>query len=382
MNKAGKIISINPPYAISGGEVLINCEGFQAGSADEYGCYFDGQAARIVGASKSRVMAIVPDDFDTTKVEIHLENGGDRSASKNIVVGKKLADDLHIVANPAIDPKDDSVILTRSGSRGQQLPAPLFRLEKDGTLDEMPAEILNPTGIAFDADGQLFVTARAYGEVCRVSRDEEVVPFASEMGIATGIAFDKNGQMYVTSRMDGSVYRVTPFNEAVAFASNLGVATGIAFDRQGRMYIGDRTGTIHSINSIGESEEWTHLEPSVAAYHLAFGADGALYVTGPTVSSHEAVMRVDEDGDVDIFFRGLGRPSGLAFDRDGNLYVAASYRGQRGVVRITADGGSAEMAVAGMNVVGLAFSAKGAMAVATNEAIYEVPIGIRGAMLG
>ena len=40
------------------------------------------------------------------------------------------------------------------------------------------------------------------------------------------------------------------------------------------------------------------------------------------------------------------------------------------------------MALAGMNVVGLAFSRKGAMAVATNEAVYEVPLGIRGAILG
>jgi len=38
---------------------------------------------------------------------------------------------------------------------------------------------------------------------------------------------------------------------------------------------------------------------------------------------------------VSVFFRGLGRPQGIALDRDGNLYVAASYGGRRGIVRIT-----------------------------------------------
>ncbi|HEX8355189.1 MAG TPA: hypothetical protein VF611_19955, partial [Pyrinomonadaceae bacterium] len=197
----------------------------------------------------------------------------------------------------------------------------------------------------------------------------------------TGIAFDSLGQMYVTSRMDGTVYRVTPFHEVVPFARDLGVATGLAFDRAGRMYVGDRTGTIHRVNGRGEAEVWALLEPSVAAYHLAFGPDEHLYVTGPTVSSHESVHRIDRDGRTSVFFKGLGRPSGLAFDAEGNLYVAASYRGRRGVVRISADGREAGLAVAGMNVVGLCFNSGGDMIVATNEAVYSLPLGVRGTLV-
>jgi sugar lactone lactonase YvrE len=341
MNKAGRIISINPSHAIAGGEVLINCEGFQVGGADEYGCYFDGQAARIVGASESRVMAIVPDDFDTTEVEIYLENDDVRSASKNIVVGKKLADDLHIVANPAVDPKDDSLILTRSGSRGQQLPITLFRLEKEGFLDEMSVEIMNPTGVAFDQTGQLYVTARADGEICRIDHDTEIVPYASELGIATGLAFDKNNVIFV----------------------------------------GDRSGTIYRVESFGNAESFAILEPSVSAYHLAFGNDEKLYVTAPGLSSFDAVYRIDKEGYDEIFYRGLGRPQGLAFDRDGNLYVAACLQGRRGIVKIAPDGAAAEIFVAGMNVVGLCLTRQGEMIVATNDAVYSLPLGIYGTLL-
>jgi len=68
----------------------------------------------------------------------------------------------------------------------------------------------------------------------------------------------------------------------------------------------------------------------------------------------------------------------LAFDSEGNLYVAAALRGRRGVVRISPDGSHAELVVAGMNVVGLAFGPGGEMVVATNEAVYSLPLGIEG----
>ena len=64
------------------------------------------------------------------------------------------------------------------------------------------------------------------------------------------------------------------------------------------------------------------IEPSIAAYHLAFGPDQNLYVTGPTTSSFDAVQRISPDGHVEVFYRGLGRPQGMAFDvSKGNLYV-------------------------------------------------------------
>lgn len=340
MNKAGRITSINPPRAIPGGEIIINCEDFQIGEIGEYGCYFDGKAARIVGVSATRVLAIVPETFDTAEVEVYLESGGDRSETRTITVGERLVDDLHIVANPAVDPKDDSLILTRSGSRGQQLPVTLLRLETSGFLNEMPAEVLNPTGVAFDQSGELFVTARADGEVVRVNRDDAVTPYASDLGIATGIAFDKNNQMFV----------------------------------------GDRSGTIYRVSDFGTPESFAVLEPSVSAYHLAFGTDDKLYVTAPGLASFDAIYRVDKAGFDEIFFRGLGRPQGIAFDRDGNLYAAACLNGRHGIVKISADR-EAELFVAGMNIIGLCFTRKGELIAATSDAVYSLPVGIQGVLI-
>jgi sugar lactone lactonase YvrE len=215
----------------------------------------------------------------------------------------------------------------------------------------------------------------------RIDLSGEVSEYSGDISNPTGIAFGQNGEMFVTSRLEGVVYRVTAFKEGVEFARNLGVATGIAFDRQGLMHVGDRTGTIFKVNGIGEERAWTQLEPSVSAFHLAFGSDDSLYITGPTVTSFDAIWRINPDGDLDVFFKGLGRPQGLAFDRDGNLYVAAAVRGRRGIVRIAADATKAELIVAGINLIGLAFSNAGEMAVVSIDSVYLVPTQIKGTLL-
>lgn len=341
MSETGRIVRINPVAGIPGGEVAIECADFDTSLIRTCSSWFEESSARLVAVSTRRVLAIVPELVGGGETHVTLENNYGRTAPAKFIVATKLAEDMHLVANPAFDPDDGSLYITRSGSRGQQFPVTLFRIDTNGEISDFSGDITNPTGIAFD----------------------------------------KSGQMFVTSRLDGNVYRITPFKEPVAFAKNLGVATGLAFDREGQMYVGDRTGTIYRINGIGEEKLWAQLEQSVSAYHLAFGPDNALYVTGPTVSSFEAVMRIDQSGEMSVFYRGLGRPHGLAFDRDGNLYVAASLHGRRGIVRITPDGSDAELFVAGMNVVGLAFSASGDMVVVTNEAVYSLPLGIRGTLI-
>lgn len=341
MNDPGKIERLDPAAGIPNAELVIECQHFGTGNVRSCAAWFDGTPGHISAASQRRVLAIVPEDAASGQVEIRLENEDGKTNPIRGLIGKRLAGELHPVANPAFDPDDGSLYVTRSGPRGQQTPVSIFRIDPSGELDAFSGEITNPTGIAFD----------------------------------------EAGQMFVTSRLDGSVYKMGAFTEPVEFASNLGVATGIAFDGSGTMYVGDRTGTIFKINEVGEEQQWVHLEPSVAAYHLAFGPDGSLYVSGPTVSSYEVITRINQNGETSEFYKGLGRPQGLAFDTEGNLYVAASLRGRRGVVRITPDGVNAELMVSGMNVIGLAFGRAGDMVVATNEAVYSLPIGIQGALL-
>jgi len=341
MDSEANIVSISPQFAIAGGEVLLVCEGFGSVRPGELTCEIGGAEARIVAASGSRVLVHVAEDSEWGRVPVEVRSGA-LNASSTLVVGRRLAGDLHMVANPAIDPKDGSIVLTRSGSRGQELPVTLFRMDKDGFISEMSAEVLNPTGIAFDPHGKLVVSNRADGEVVQINNDSEVVPLAADLGVATGIAFDEEGDLFV----------------------------------------GDRSGTVYRVGSFKGAETWAVMEPSVSAYHLAFGPGGELFVSAPGLCSHDSIYRIDRGGEVSTFYKGLGRPQGLAFDKEGNLYAAACLAGRHGIVKIPFDASTAEVILAGMGLVGLCFTKEGATIVATGDAVYEIDAGIEGTLLG
>lgn len=335
-----------PGAGVEGGEIIINCRNFTFSTYDQAHVMFGGVETRPISASPNRVIAPVPSDtLLSGRVKVSLEINGSVSEGKDFIIGHKLAENLHPVTNPACDPDTGAIYTTVSGTRGQKVPVSVYKITPEGETEPFLSDIINPTGIAFSPDGEMFIT----------------------------------------SRYDGSVYRVTPFKEAEVFARDLGVATGIVFDAEGRMFVGDRNGTIYMVNELGEATVFATMEPSVSAYHMAFGPDGYLYVTGPTMSSFDSVMRISPDGEVTRFFTGLGRPQGLAFDREGNLYVAASRRGHRGIIKITPDA-EAEVVVAGPTLVGLCFDDKGNMIVASTRAygygssgeIFRLPLGIAG----
>ena len=90
---------------------------------------------------------------------------------------------------------------------------------------------------------------------------------------------------------------------------------------------------------------------------------------------------MDPDGSTRVFYRGLGRPQGMALDDQGTVYVAASLAGQRGIVQVSADGRTAELVVSGNDLVGLCFLEQGAAALATANTLYQADLGITGRTL-
>jgi sugar lactone lactonase YvrE len=323
-----RITAVQPPRAVEGGRIAILGAQFPVEGPRLPDVQIGERPARVVCASSSRLDALVPTGLAASgPVSVRVDGAAGDAASVEVAV--PCATGLHQVDSPVFD-REGNLYVTYSGTRGQQVPVSIFRVRRDGLRETFSSGIVNPTSMAVDADGQIFVS----------------------------------------SRFEGVVYRLEPDGAATPFATDLGVACGLAFAPDGSLFVGDRSGTILRVDRHGRAESFASLPTSVAAFHLALGPDAALYVTGPTLSTYDPVYRIGEDGVVAIRSQAFGRPQGLAFDTTGALFVVEALAGASGVYRVGPDG-DRTLVVAGPDLIGLAFDAQGDAVVCSSDSAYR-----------
>ncbi len=331
-NGRPEISNVTPEAAIPGGEFQIRGAGLARSNRPRV-TIGDVDAPIVIG-SDSYVIVRVPDGASAG--DLVVAAGDQSSRAWTCDIGIQIADNLYPVGNPAVDAYGN-IFATFSGSRGQKTPVAVYKIDLNYSSK----------------------------------------PFVSDLMNATGLAFDKDGILYVSSRYDGIVYQVTSTGSMSVYVEGMGVATGIAFDQDENLYVGDRGGTIFKISRTRQIYVFATLEASIAAYHLAFGTDNHLYVTGPTTSSFDSVYRISPAGEVETYYRGLGRPQGMAFDAEGRLYVAGSLGGRRGVVRFDQQR-NPQLFLSGPGIVGLAFTPSKSLLVTTNSSLFRADVGIHG----
>jgi sugar lactone lactonase YvrE len=333
-NGIPRIERITPIAAIPGGEIAIYGSGFTTRHGGRPVVRFGDLEAALTLSSSRRLIARVPEGVSGNTVQV--VNGQSESNPHPVALAYQIADNLHPVANPAVD-SNGNIYVTFSGPRGQRVPVSLYKISPSFAVKPFVTSLVNPTGLAIGPTGELFVSCRH----------------------------------------DGTIHRVTRDGRAEQWIEGMGIATGLAFDHAGNLFVGDRSGTIFKISPSREIFVFATLEPSVAAYHLAFHPNGELYVSGPTTSSYDRVYRITQGGEVHVVYRGLGRPQGMAFDTEANLYIVGSHGGRRGVIKITPQG-RAEHVLSGPALVGLALLANGRAILAANSALFTLDWNVRG----
>jgi gluconolactonase len=214
----------------------------------------------------------------------------------------------------------------------------------------------HPECVAYGPDGFAYAGGEA-GEIYRVDVSEaKVAVMGSTGGFLLGIALDAEANVYACDIAKKAVVRITQDGKTSV------VSTGIlsrpmvhpnypVFDSRGMLYVSDSGvwpeggGCIYRIHPNGETAVWATSCPQFTN-GLALSADeGYLYVVESTLPGITRLpIGIDgRAGPVELVSSMPGTvPDGLAFDRDGRLYVGC-YRPDR-IYRI--DPGNAPVIVA------------------------------------
>lgn len=323
------ISALKPAWAVPGAVVVIEGVHLPVPADGPPHVLVGSKDAHVIAASHSTLAISVPDEAVPGSTPVRIDELPGETAY--LEVARQYASGVHQVDSPVFG-SDGLLYCTVSGGRGNKSAVPLFRIGRDGARQPLSVDIANPTSLALGPDGRLYVSSRFDGHVYRLLADETVELFATELGVATGLAFGPSGDLFVGDR-SGNILRITPERKVEPFAT---------------------------------------IPASVAAFHLAFGPDDCLYVSAPTLSTHDAIYRITPDRMVDELCTGFGRPQGLAFDSDGALYVVDALAGRAGVYRIDISRSTTErhLVLRAPSLVGLAIAPEGGLVLAAAETIW------------
>jgi sugar lactone lactonase YvrE len=274
----------------------------------------------VAFVSPTRMVVLVPAEVEGENLPLEIENDG----GTRVEVGVPWATGLHQVDNPVFD-ADGRLYVTYSGPRGQEAPVSVFRVATPGAREPFVAGIVNATSLAYGPDNHLYISSRFDGAVYRVAQDGTHTQVASELGVACGLAFDADGWMYVGDR-SGTIFRVregtvTPFATLPPSVA----AFHLAMSPWGELFVSAPTlGTYDHVYRISAGGEVSTLTYSMGRPQgLAFSPDGLLHVTDALAGAGGLYRFRELDAEPELVVSGNALV-GVAFGPSGELAVATN----------------------------------------------------------
>lgn len=318
-----RVAAIHPLSAIEGGRITLEGSDFPIDQPRLPEVRIGDLPARVVYASPTRIAAIVPSGIarsGRTPVRIGQVPG----ETAFFELAAPLATGLHQVDSPTFD-RDGNLYVTYSGTRGQQVPVSIFRVRPNGTRETFCSGVVNPTSTAIGPEGYLYVSSRFEGTVYRVDHAGAAEPFATHLGVACGLAFAADGTLFVGDR-SGTIFKVDRAGKTTTFSSLPGsvAAFHLALAPDGALYVTAPTlatyDAIYRIDPDGTVR--VEFDRFGRPQGIAFDSKGVLFVV-EALAGASGLYRMAPGSAPTLVLSG---PSliGVAFDERGGVVVCSN----------------------------------------------------------
>ena len=315
------LTSLEPVRVVEGGRLWLRGDGFPQPDSSADLVTIGGVPARLAFAASDRVAVVVPPGLEggETPVKVAWVPGATLYAR----VGRLLATGLHQVDNPVFG-ADGHLYVTYSGTRGQEATVSIFRLSGKGTREPFVHALVNPTSMTVGPDGHLYVSSRFEGRVYRVFDDGHYEVMASDLGVACGLAFGADGSLYVGDR-GGTIFKVEPGGRTHTFATipSSIAAFHLAMSPDGDLYVA--APTLASYDAVRRIDPDGRVEalniPFGRPQGLAFDSKGVLHIV-EALAGASGVYAIRPDREPELVVAGAGLV-GVAFKADGEMAVAS-----------------------------------------------------------
>lgn len=211
------------------------------------------------------------------------------------------------------------------------------RFPRDASFTTLVLTPLAIEGLTGDHAGNLYTTGRGASPSCPVWRISAAVPVLVPVGFVpapcspSGIAFNSYGDLFLSDA--DKVWTLTPNAAtpptATIYASGVPGTNGLVFDRSGNLWTGDGTtgqGRVWKIAPGGVVTEMFRVQPLANEVNLVAGVGGVGRDVRSLPPGAITVTPTSRNAQNTAGSQPLVA-NGVAFDRDGDLYIADTARG-------------------------------------------------------
>lgn len=307
-----RLVRVTPSNVYTGDIATVLGRNFSL-VPDENHVFIDETPAQVIEAAKDEIKIIMPKmepgihtirvstaSGDLTGLEINYLKTPDRDYLVQTVVGRKGVFDLKdgigtdattkLPTGLAFAP-DGSIWFTDRGWNAIRRISPDFEVTTIATVDLGGSAIWQG---GFNSKGEYYFIDKAKGMLRKLNADNTATTIASGMKSPMNVAFDANDNMYVSARDNKAIYKFTPDGTKSTYAALDYPPNYCTFDRRGNLIVGVNGYVMLEVTPDGNSRvicgdgqkysEYYDGEPGNAltahigpTFGIAAASDGSLY---------------------------------------------------------------------------------------------------------